>query len=71
LRIAKTTIENAKQKYLARPVYRTISKTKPMALAVAFAVHAPAPKAAVEIDHYERHRIQWMKRDRNGEIVPR
>jgi hypothetical protein len=71
LPLTKTTIENQKQKYLARPVYRTISKPKPMAVAVAFAMEAAAPKKIEEIDHYDRFRLQWMRRRPDGQMVPR
>lgn len=71
------------QPFVDEPVYVTVSKARPVSLAVNRALASLRPQDSTapqgpriepviqHLSHYDRVRLKWMRPDGNGGFVPR
>ena len=67
----KTIIEEDGQKFIDSPVKVLVSHPKPLSKILAYIFNSHIPKTIDYISHYERTHLQWMRPDKNGELIPR
>jgi hypothetical protein len=67
----RTDIVFEGQAYVDEPRYQEVSSPKPLAVAIAKALHSRVPQKIEELSHYERTRLRWMEPDGSGGLIPR